>query len=162
MTREQFTAYVEKSQAALRRFLTGLCCGDSSLADDIAQETYIKAYLASDTFRNEAKFTTWLHRIAYNTFVSHRRSKTDCTQALDEAVQIAGDERADSSFRYQRLYAALAQLTANERTALLLYYIQGFAIKEISEITQNSQEAVKQHLSRGRQHLRRRLGSDIL
>lgn len=48
MTREEFTTHVERGRNALRRFLVALCCGDTSLADDIAQEAYIKAYLSSD------------------------------------------------------------------------------------------------------------------
>ena len=52
MTREQFTAHVEATQKAFRRFLVALCCGDSALADDIAQESYIKAYLSCDSFSN--------------------------------------------------------------------------------------------------------------
>ena len=47
MPREQFVKQVGREQAALRRFLTALCCGDSAEADDIAQETLIKAYLHS-------------------------------------------------------------------------------------------------------------------
>ena len=74
MNREQFISHVESTQGALRRFLVALCCGDSALADDIAQETYIKAYLSSDSIRDEARFTAWIYRIAYNTFINARRA----------------------------------------------------------------------------------------
>lgn len=50
MTREEFIAKVECCQKAFRRFLAALCCGDTSLADDIAQESFIKAYLSCTTY----------------------------------------------------------------------------------------------------------------
>lgn len=49
MTRQEFISQVESSQAAFRRFLVALCCGDSFLADDIAQDAYLKAYLSIDS-----------------------------------------------------------------------------------------------------------------
>ena len=74
MNKQQFISHVESNQKAVRRFLTALCCGDTALADDLAQDTFVKAYLSSDSFREDSKFTTWIYRIAYNTFVSNRRS----------------------------------------------------------------------------------------
>jgi len=156
MTREQFTAYVEDSQKALRRFLTALCCGDAALADDIAQETYMKAYLGSDAFRDHSKFSAWVHRIAYNTYISYRRSEK-YTLSLDNAECLPAYESGDSAYRYQELYAALDRLSAKERTAILLYYLEGYAIKEIAGIIEASPDAVKQQLSRGRQHLKEML-----
>lgn len=66
MTEQQFIHHVESCQKAVRRFLTALCCGDCALADDLAQETFIKAYLSCETFRKDSQFTTWIYRIAYN------------------------------------------------------------------------------------------------
>ncbi len=126
MDREQFISHVKGSQKALRRFLVALCCGDAALADDIAQETLIKAYLSCDGFKNPDKFNAWIYRI----------------------------DSADSSFRYQALYAALNRLPGKERTSVLLHYMEGYSIKEIAVITESSEDAVKQHLSRGRTHLR--------
>lgn len=161
MTREQFTAYVESSQKALRRFLTALCCGDSALADDIAQETYIKAYLASDTFRDPSKFSSWIHRIAYNTFVSYHRSEKTAL-CLDEARSVAADEQCDAAFRYQALYAALERLSDKERTAILLYYLEDYSVKEICDIIEASPETVRQQLSRGRNHLKKMLCTTMI
>lgn len=149
MTRGQFTAHVEAGQRAFRRFLTALCCGDSQLADDVAQEAYIKAYLAADSLTDESKFNAWLYRIGYNTFITHCR-----TARPFDSIDSAGNISADGSFRYQELYAALDKLPPKERTSVLLYYLQGYSIKEISDIVDASESAVKQHLSRGRNHLR--------
>ena len=71
MTREQFIFEVRVCQGPLRRFLTTLCNGDSARGDDLAQETMLRAWLASDRFRGS--FRPWLFRIAYNVFVDHFR-----------------------------------------------------------------------------------------
>ena len=60
MTREQFIYHVEATQKAFRRFLVALCCGDTALADDVAQESYIKAYLSCDSFSNLEKLNDLL------------------------------------------------------------------------------------------------------
>ncbi len=60
MTRRQFTDLVEGSQAALRRFLVALCCGDAALADDIAQDAYLKAYISFDRLNEPDKFNVLL------------------------------------------------------------------------------------------------------
>lgn len=120
MDRGRFIQYVESNQRELRRFLTALCCGDSALADDLAQETLVKAYLACDSFREECRFTSWIYRIAYNTFVSNRRSRT-LSEPLSEAACMASGERADSTLEYDHLYKALDLLSAKERSAILLH-----------------------------------------
>ena len=153
MDRSEFIAYVESNQKALRRFLIALCCGDSALADDIAQETYMKAYMSADGFRGDARFSSWVYRIAYNTFISYRRSIRPHSD-VSEAAAVASDDSADSGFRYQPLYAALDRLNERERTAVLLFYIEGHTIKEISAIVDASEDAVKQHLSRARKYLK--------
>jgi RNA polymerase sigma-70 factor (ECF subfamily) len=156
VTREQFISHVESSQKALRRFLVALCNGDSQLADDIAQETYMKAYMSCDKFNNPDKFNAWIYRIANNTFINHNRSlKT--TFGYDQVSDISSGTKADSTFQYQDLYAALRNLSNKERTSILLYYMEGYSIKEISKIIDITQDAVKQHLSRGRNHLRNML-----
>ncbi len=153
MTREQFINHVEDTQKAFRRFLVALCAGDSALADDIAQETFIKAYLSCDGVNNPDKFNAWIFKIGYNTFINHKRSEK-INVDYEEARNVIGDETADSKFRYQELYSALNKLPDKERTSVLLFYMEGYSIKEIAEIEETSQDAVKQHLSRGRIHLR--------
>lgn len=68
MTREQFIALVKSEQEALRGFLLALCCGKRDDADDIAQETLVKAYLSSSAYRDKGMFRAWLFTIARNTF----------------------------------------------------------------------------------------------
>lgn len=160
MDRQQFIEHVKSNQRAVRRFLTALCCGDTALADDLAQDTFVKAYLSCDGFRETSKFSTWIYRIAYNTFISHRRSIRP-TESIAAAEQEGAPEHSDSSFRYQSLYMALEKLSEKERTVVLLHYMQGYAIKEIAEICASSTDAVKQKLSRARYHLKGYLNSSI-
>lgn len=159
MTREQFISNVRATQKTLRRFLLALCCGNSALADDIGQETYIKAYLSCESFTNVEKFKAWIYRIGYNTFINHLRS-IRFTVGYDDVKDVTTKENADSSFDYQELYDALNRLSNKERTSVLLFYMEGYSIKEIAEIQETSQTAVKQHLSRGRYHLRGLLSDD--
>lgn len=159
MTREEFIHHVEGTQKSFRRFLVALCCGDSELADDIAQESLIKAWLSCDGLKSRDKFSSWVYRIGYNTFLNHRRSEK-IRVGYDEVKDMEADERADATFRYQALYAALNKLPRQERSSILLFYMENYSVKEISEIESVSQGAVRQHLSRGRAHLRGLLDMD--
>ncbi|MDE6085802.1 MAG: RNA polymerase sigma factor [Muribaculaceae bacterium] len=153
MNQDQFIRQIEDCQGTVRRFLVALCCGDAALADDIAQDTFVKAYLACDSFREDSKFTSWIFRIAYNTFLSNRRSTREY-ETLSGNENVYSTIESDSQFEYQALYDALSRLNERERSAILFHYMQGYSVKEIAELTQSSIDAVKQQLSRGRQHLR--------
>lgn len=138
----------------MRRFLLALCDGNRMESDDIAQEAMVKAYIASGRFVERHKFSTWLFKIAYNTFLDHKRLARNRETDLDEAVLMAGTTSADQRFEYQDLYAAIDTLPLKEKTAILLFYISGYNVKEIAKITSSSQFAVKKQLSRGRDKLR--------
>lgn len=153
MTREQFILQVRVHEKPFRRFLMALCCGDSILADDIAQESYMKAYVSLSKLENPESFRYWLFRIAHNTFMSHKRSEKPMVD-YDEAKEICSDSESDASFRYQDLHQALDRLPMKVRTSILLYYMEGYSVRETAEIIDSSEEAVRQHLARGRKHLK--------
>lgn len=153
MTREVFIALVEREQNALRGFLLALCCGNKSDADDLAQDTLVKAYLSSAGYQNKKYFHSWLFRIAYNTFLNHRAS-CRTMETLDDARTFVSTNTADKGFDHQNLYLALSILPPKERSAITLYYLNGYDIKEISTITEASVDAVKKQLSRGRDKLK--------
>lgn len=162
MTREGFIELVAKEQESLRRFLCLLCGGDSSLADDIAQEALLKAYLSFERFEGRAKFSTWLFRIAYNCFYDNlrRNSKKDGDSVLPEDFDCPdSDETADKRFRHQQLYLAIEGLSRNEKEVVLLFYMEGKSVREIELITGIPSGTVRSHLSRARAHLRERLSS---
>ena len=156
MTREVFIAHVEREQEALRGFLLALCCGKRDDADDLAQDALVKAYLSLAGYQNKGKFRSWLFKIAYNTFLNHKAS-CRTMDSIDEARAFIGGTEADSSFEHQDLYLALRTLPPKERSAITLYYLNGYSIKEIATVTDASQDAVKQQLSRGRDKLKTRL-----
>lgn len=153
MTREEFITLTEGTQKEFRRFLTALCSGDSQLADDIAQESYVKAYLSADGLRDTNKFKSWLYRIGYTTILNSKRT-SQIQVGYNEAGHVATKENADATFRYQDLYASLERLPAKERTSVLLFYMEGYSVKEIAAITDSQEAAVKKQLSRGRNHLK--------
>ena len=153
MTREQFITLVKSEQEALRGFLLALCCGKRDDADDIAQETLVKAYLSSAGYRDEGKFRAWLLKIARNTFLNHKASMRTLDD-ISAARSVASAATTDSAFRHQELYMALATLSAKERSAVVMFYMSGYSVKEIADITDCTVDAVKKQLSRGRDNLK--------
>ena len=153
MNREEYISLVKSSEKGIRRFLTALCCGDTQLADDIAQDAFVKAYLAMDSCKDSQKFRSWIFRIAYNTFLNQRRSQRVFSD-YDDALNMMAETRSDDTFKYQALSPAVAKFPSHERTSILLFYMEGYSAKEISQTLEISQEAVRQQLSRGRVHLR--------
>ena len=153
MDRDRFIAEVKVQQNALRSFLLALCGGDKAEADDIAQETFVKAYLAIDRYRDSGQFRAWLFKIAHNTFLSNVSGQRG-HDPLERVSAVPANERSDSGFEHQELYMALSALPPKERSAITLFYLSGHSIKEIAAITDTSEDAVKKQLSRGREKLK--------
>ena len=147
---------MEREQEALRGFLLYLCCGNKEEADDIAQDALVKAYLSSAGYQEKGKFRSWLFKIAHNTFLNHKAS-CRTTESIDKARTLISDTSSDASFEHQDLYLALRTLPPKERSAITLFYLNGYNIKEIATITEASEDAVKKQLSRGRDQLKEKL-----
>ena len=156
MTREVFIAYVKREQEALRGFLLALCCGKKDDADDLAQDALVKAYLSCAGYLDKGKFRSWLFKIAYNIFLNHKASLR-CTDSIDEARILVSSSNADSGFEHQDLYLPMRTLPPKERSAITLFYLNGYNIKEIAAITETSEDAFKKRLSRGRDKLKEQL-----
>ena len=156
MTRERFISEVRACQGRLRRFLASLC-GDAALADDIAQEALVRAYVNSDRFIGN--FKAWLFRIAYNCFIDNLRRVPASAAPLDapEALYVADPAAADAAFRHEALRRALALIPEKERTAIVLHYFEDLPVKEIAAIMQIPVGTVKYHLSVGRDHLKQHI-----
>ena len=156
MTREVFIAQVEREQEALRGFLLALCCGKKDDADDLAQDALVKAYLSLTGYQDKGHFRSWLFKIAHNTFLNHKAS-CRTMDSIDKARTLVSSTATDSSFEHQDLYLALRTLPPKERSAITLFYLNGYSIKEIAAITEASEDAIKQQLSRGRDKLKAKL-----
>lgn len=148
-----FDSLLRKYQSQVRRFLLGLTAGDTQLADDLAQETFIKAYMNIGKFRGLSSFSTWLMRIAYNVFYDYRRSH----HMTDDIETPAVAQRTDSSSAdctiSMDILKALAILKPEERTCITLQLIEGQPIDKIADITRMSKGTVKSHLFRGKEKL---------
>jgi RNA polymerase sigma-70 factor (ECF subfamily) len=159
MTRERFIDLVRTEQEPLRRFLLGLCSGNASLADDLAQDALVRAYVASGSFLGLSRFRTWLFRIAYNCFIDNCRKAAPDTVSSEsfEAQSVLSDDSTDDAFRYQQLYQALDRISDKERAVIVLHYFEDHDIKDISSIMQIPSGTVKYLLSIGRNHLKEHL-----
>ena len=153
MTRERFISEVRACQGRLRRFLASLC-GDAALADDLAQEALVRAYVNSGRFIGN--FKAWIFRIAYNCFIDNLRRVPAQAVSLDaaEALHVADTMASDDAFRHEELRRALTRIPEKERTAIVLHYFEDLSVKEIAAIMQIPAGTVKYHLSMGRDHLK--------
>ena len=152
--RDAFGRLVEAYQPRVRRFLLNLTTGDEMLTDDLAQETFIKAYVGIRGFKGLSSFGTWLYRIAYNEFYNHTRrhheEHVDDIAALGEVSTAAGDA-IDASMTVQE---AMSHLNENERVAITLFYIEDQPIKQVAKIMQMPEGSVKSLIYRTRDKMR--------
>ena len=159
MTKDQFIEMISLEQESLRRFLRGLCSGDGFLADDIAQEALLKAYLSFERFEGRARFSTWLFRIAFNCWYDSRKRAGKESEWLSLEAGPPGEtdvQESDIDIRheYQQLHMAIGGLPLQEQTVILLFYMEEKSIKEIEMITGMPSGTIRSHLSRGRRHLK--------
>lgn len=149
--REAFGQLVEAYQSEIRRFFCNLTCGDIALSDDLAQETFIKAYLNIRNFKGMARFRTWLYRIAYNEYYSELRKRREAACGDDGLPDRLSDENLEASAGARMdVTRALQQLSGIERTVTVLFYINDKPLKEIAAITGLPEGTVKSHLSRAK------------
>jgi RNA polymerase sigma-70 factor (ECF subfamily) len=147
-----FDQLVRKYQSPVRRFFLNQTLGDELLSDDLAQETFIKAYVNITNFKGISSFSTWLFRIAYNVFYDEVRSRKQ-TDDLDSREVARMSALSGDAGLQMDLYQALSQLKEVERTCITLQLIDGHPIDKISDITGMPQNTVKSHLKRGKEKL---------
>lgn len=156
--RHSFGLLVEAYSDPLRRFLLGLTHGDTPLADDLAQDTFLKAYLSIRSLEAVSRFRTWLFRIAYNEFLTHLRhqhpmaslSEIAETEPPDDTGPPAVDDGDNAATAIGRM---LATLPAPQRAVVQLFYYEDFSIARISAVTGLPQGTVKSYLSRAGRRL---------
>lgn len=154
MTREEFIREIGKVQESLRRFLYTLCGGDTFMADDIAQEACVKAWLSLDGFHERSRLSTWVFRIAWNIWYDTCSCPRSTSLDSDEVRRMADGGQSDDLYKYERLHLAISELTPNEKAAILLFYMEDKSIKDIAAIMKMPSGTVKSLLSRGRSKLK--------
>ena len=153
-----FDQLVRKYQSAVRRFLLNLTLGDEALSDDLAQDTFLKAYTHIAQFHAVSSFQTWLFRIAYNVFYDYKRSAKFTVQSsqlpADNIKGAANCEMGAVNFELKNdIYKAMSLLKEEERTCITLQLIDGQPIDQIARITGMGENTVKSHLRRGKEKL---------
>lgn len=148
-----FDQLVRKYQSPVRRFFLHQTCGDSELSDDLAQDTFIKAYTNIASFKNLSSFSTWLYRIAYNVFYDYIRSRKEMAGLDTTEIDAINSTEQENVGQKMDVYQSLKTLKDVERTCITLFYMEDLSIDKIAGITGIPAGTVKSHLSRGKDKL---------
>ncbi|EDP95786.1 sigma-70 family RNA polymerase sigma factor [Kordia algicida OT-1] len=135
--------------------------GNKEDAEEVAQDTFVKAYKALDSFKGTSKFSTWLYRIVYNTSLDYikKNKRVVLSEHIDEINESdIGTMQDAMSYleakeKKQMIENALLKLPEEERVLLTLFYFEELSLKEISEIVKISYDNVKIKLHRSRKKL---------
>ncbi|MBN1478406.1 RNA polymerase sigma factor [Candidatus Sumerlaeota bacterium] len=143
---------------------------DQDTAMDIVQEVFVRVYRGLRGWKGNSKFSTWLYRIAMNTAIDvmrqearHRRHQTPL---LDEHLATIPETRSGSNPRHvaarnqlrARVFESLVHLSPKQRECFTLRHYQGLSLSEIGEALGCSEGAVKKHLARAVERLRKHMG----
>jgi len=152
-----FAALVRRHQAAVIRRAWQIV-GEAEEAEDVAQETFVKAYRALDRFDPQRPFAPWLYRITTNTalnWLKRRRPEAELDEETLAADTTPGPEaQAISAETAAQLRAAIAGLPPNYHAAIELRHFQGLSYQEIGEALGAPLSDVKSWLFRARRRLR--------
>ena len=144
----------------------GLClrmCGDVHLAEELTQESYIRAWDKLHTFRGDSLFTTWLHRVAVNVVLGHlrsssRRPEVEVVDGGDDRLPVVQHTDPQIGIDLER---AIAGLPPRARTVFVLHDVEGYTHEEVSEMAQMAVGTSKAQLSRARRLLREVLKNEV-
>ena len=138
--------------------LLRICCvylRDRAAAEDAVQETFLKAFRSMDSFRGESSEKTWLIRIAVNCCRDYRRSAwyryVDPRVSIDQLPVLSS---APPSEEHIALTVAIMKLKPKYMEAVLLYFYEGFSIREIAKMLDLTEAAVSARLRKAKQKLK--------
>lgn len=151
--KQAFNHLVLKYQSPIRRFFLNLTLGDKPLSDDLAQETFIKAYLNIRSFQGIAAFSTWLYRIAYNTYYDSSRAKKYYEDVNIAVVETKNYVENGYSIEKNDIFVALKLLNNSEKEAILLCYMEDKTHKEIAKVMNLPLGTVKNHILKGKEKI---------
>ncbi len=167
-----FAYFVDSYQDMAFTIAYRVCCNEQD-AEDVVQESYVKAYRNLHGFRADSKFSTWFYRIVYNTAVTHSKRrlwKVDREAEPDDALHLAEETlqaEIEAMDRKAVVNDILGRIPTGEALLLTLYYMEDHPVKEIVKITGLSEANVKVRLFRARKSFKEMLQrryriSDIL
>lgn len=158
-----FRVLVERHAGVVRRLALNIL-GDAHEAEDAAQEAFVAAWRAREGWTPEARFTTWLHRIAVNKAIDRYRSRRatpephEAIARLAEAAPTAEVENQHQALERREsalsLRDCLARLPDTQRQALTMFYFEDQDVARIARALDTTEQAVRSLLKRGKQSLR--------
>jgi len=148
-----FDKLTRKYQSPIRRFFLNLTMGDGPLSDDLAQETFIKAYLNITAFKGLSGFSTWLYRIAYNVFYDSVRAQKVYADIDEQQIDSQHQTQNEFSAEKMDIYKAMKILRKEEQTAVLLFYMEDKTHKEIARIMDCPLGTAKTYILKGKEKL---------
>jgi len=122
-------------------------------AEEAAQDAFIKAYQHLASFNRQAKFTTWLYRIIFNTAISYKRKQKNIFQGIDHLVieyEQGAEGMVERKDKGRFIQQALRNLTEADKLAITLFYLKEFSLEEIGEITGMPPNTIKVRIHRAR------------
>jgi RNA polymerase sigma-70 factor, ECF subfamily len=149
---DAFAEIIEHYQAPIIRYLYRMT-GDYEMAKDLAQDTFIQAYKGILKTDAELSFRAWLYRIATNNALQHRRRKkllSFIPFTAKEHDMPDSKNQADCTGESLELHEALLKVPEEQRTCLVLHFVEGFKYWEIAETLGCSEEAVRKRVARGK------------
>lgn len=152
MNKKQFTTQVLEAEKSLYHIAKSILGDDEDCADAM-QNAILHAFEKLHTLRNERYFKTWLTRILINECNHIIRSRKEQIPYEDYYESRTSVEQED----YSPVYEAVRELDGNYRMPFVLFYVEGFSIKEICQILELSQGTVKTRLYRSRKLLKEKL-----
>ena len=169
--RHAYAELVRRHQSAVRGCLRRLTAGNHALADDLAQETFVLAWRNLKSFRQEARFSTWLYRIATNCWLADARKRKE-TLLGDADADVAGDgdecavaegggapDHARGAALRIDMERAMAVLSEAERAAIVQCYHNDLSHEEAAFVLGCPVGTVKTHVHRAKQKLKAALAS---
>lgn len=125
-------------------------------AEEVAQDAFIKAFNYLKNFNRQARFSTWLYRIVFNTAISYKRKHRIVTESI-ENKHVENPERADAGVEREDkqvfIAQALKKLNEADQLAIQLFYIKEFSLEEVADLTGQNVNTVKVRIHRARQRL---------
>ncbi len=136
---------------------------DSFLAEDIMQESFIKAFKSIDRYKNEVPFGAWIKRIVINQSIDAlKKKKLELISMNEETLRVVDDEdwKVDESITVDEVKSAINDLKEKYRLVLSLYLFEGYDHDEISQILGITSNTSRTHLLRGKRILKEKLKSN--